>query len=102
MIDSGSSIVHEGSVRRVRHSTRHWMALGGTSQSRRSLAPKACYELDEISPVMQGFVIDRVAAGRVGSSLDAKDRALSLDFQRCSDLDPGWHRVQFVLGLDQR
>src|SRR5215471_14907061 len=51
---------------------------------------------------MQGFVIDRAAACRVGSSLNTKDRGLLLDFERCSYLGPGWHCVQFVLGLDQR
>src|SRR5215469_16669624 len=68
----------------------------------RSLSDEACHKLDEISPVMQGFVIDRAAASRVGSSLNTKDRGLLLDFQRCSDLDPRWHCIQLVLGLDQR
>src|SRR5215831_15339406 len=70
--------------------------------SMRNLSDETRHKLDEISPVMQGFVIDRAAACRVGSSLNAKDRGLLLDFQRCSDLNPGWHSVQLVLGLDQR
>ena len=65
-----------------------------------SLSDKACHKLDEISTVMQRFVIDRTSASRVGGSLNAKDWGLWLDFQRCSDLDPGWHCVQFVLGFD--
>ena len=68
----------------------------------RNLPDEACHKLDEISPVMQGFVIDRAAACRIGSSLNAKDRSSWLDFQRCSDLDPGWHSVQFVLSLNER
>src|SRR5215472_12646111 len=67
-----------------------------------NLSDEACHKLDEISSVMQGFVIDRAAASRVGSSLNTKDRGLLLDFQRCSDLDPRWHCIQLVLGLDQR
>ena len=68
----------------------------------RSLSYEACHKLDKISSVMQCFVIDRAPTRRVGSSLNAKDRSLLLDFQRGSDLDPGWHCVQFVIGLDQR
>src|SRR5215469_5605686 len=75
-------------------------STGDTSMT--NLSVKARHKLDEISPVMQGLVIDRAAACRIGSSLNAKDRRLWLDFQRCSDLDPSWHSVQFVLGLDQR
>ena len=66
------------------------------------LSDEACHKLDEISPVVQGFVVDRAAACRIRGSLNAKDRGLLLDLQRCSDLDRGWHCVQFVLGLDQR
>ena len=68
----------------------------------RNLSDEACHKLDEISAVMQCFVIDWAAACRVGSSLNTKDRGLVFDFQRCSDLGPGWHCVQFVPGLDQR
>src|SRR5215831_20620185 len=74
----------------------------GNIRSMRNLSDEPCHKLDEISSVMQRFVIDRAAACRVGSSLNAKDRGLWLDFQRCSDLDPGWHCVQLVLGLNQR
>jgi hypothetical protein len=45
------------------------------SFSTRSLSDKACDESDEISPVVECFVIDRTAACRVGSSFDAKNRA---------------------------
>src|SRR5215469_2624866 len=84
------------------HSTRHWIVLvAGTCQSM-DLSDEACHKLGKISPVMQCFVIYRPAACRIGSSLNAKDRGPWLDFQRCSDLDPGWHCVQLVLRLNQR
>src|SRR5215469_5589341 len=41
----------------------------------RNLSDEACHKLDEISPVMQCFVVNRAAPCRVGSSLNAKDRA---------------------------
>jgi hypothetical protein len=43
--------------------------------SPRSLSDKACDESDEISPVVECFVIDWTAACRVGSSFNAKNRA---------------------------
>src|SRR5258708_20998646 len=70
--------------------------------STRHLSNQACHELDEIPSVVQPFVIDWTAACRVRSSLNAKDRAALLDFQRRSDFRLGWHCVQFVLGLNQR
>jgi len=41
----------------------------------RNLSDEACDELDEISPVVQCFVIDWTAACRVRSSFNAKNRA---------------------------
>src|SRR6266446_5073959 len=70
--------------------------------STRNLSDQAGHELDEISPVMQLFVIDRTAACRVGSSFNAKDRAALLDFQCRSYFGLSWHCVQLVLGLNQR
>src|SRR6266852_1730169 len=68
----------------------------------RHLSNQACHELDEIPSVVQPFVIDWTAACRVRSSLNAKDRAALLDFQRRSDFGLGWYCVQLVLGLNQR
>jgi len=48
--------------------------------SARSLSDKACDESDEISPVVQCFVIDWTAACRVGSSFNAKNRAPCFHF----------------------
>src|SRR5882724_2789919 len=70
--------------------------------STRHLSNQACHELDEIPSVVQPFVIDWTAACRVRSSLNAKDRAALLDFQRRSDFGLGWYCVQLVLGLNQR
>src|SRR5258707_4844817 len=70
--------------------------------SRRNLSDQSGHELDEISPVMQLFVIDWTAACRVGSSFNAKDRAALLDFQCRSYFGLSWHCVQLVLGLNQR
>src|SRR5258705_12023256 len=70
--------------------------------STRHLSNQACQELDEIPSVVQHFVIDWTAACRVRSSLNAKDRAALLDFQRRSHFGLGWYCVQLVLGLNQR
>jgi hypothetical protein len=46
----------------------------------RSLSDEARHELGEIASVMQPFVVDRVAARRVGGSFNTKDWTPLLDF----------------------
>src|SRR6266403_4125484 len=70
--------------------------------STRNLSDESGHELDEISPVMQLFVIDWTPACGVGSSFNPKDRASRFHFQRRGDFRLGWHCVQLVLGLNQR
>src|ERR1700758_4195471 len=70
--------------------------------SARSLSDKACDESDEISAVVECFVIDWTAACRVRSSFNAKNRAPWFHFQRSGNLLLSGHCVQLVLRLDQR
>src|SRR5258707_1753056 len=69
--------------------------------STRTLSDQSGHELDEISPVMQLFVIDWSPACGVGSSFNPKDRASRFHFQRRRDIGFSWHCVQLVLGLNQ-
>src|SRR5260370_7724284 len=68
--------------------------------SRRTLSDQSGHELDEISPIMQLFVIDWTPACGVGSSFNPKDRASRFHFQRRRDIGFSWHCVQLVLGLN--
>src|SRR5215470_12034836 len=68
----------------------------------RNLSYKARDESDEISAVVQCFVIDGTAACRVRGSFNAKNRASWFHFQRAGNLVFGGDCVQFVLRLDQR
>src|SRR6266481_2293755 len=70
--------------------------------SRRNLSDQSGHELDEISPVMQLFVIDWTPSRGVGSSFNPKDRASRFHFQRRGDIGFSWRCVQLVLGLNQR
>src|SRR5467141_2077517 len=70
--------------------------------STRNLSDQSGHELDEISPVMQLFVIDWMPACGVRSSFNPKDRASRFHFQRRRDIGFSWHCVQLVLGLNQR
>ena len=71
-------------------------------RSRRNLSDQSGHELDEISPVMQLFVIDWTPACGVGSSFNPKDRASRFHFQRRGDISFSCHCVQLVHGLNQR
>jgi len=51
---------------------------------------------------MQLFVIDWTPTCGVGSSFNPKDRASRSHFQRRGDIGFSCHRVQLVLGLNQR
>src|ERR1700758_1624090 len=70
--------------------------------SARNVSVEAGDESDEISAVVECFVIDGTVAGRVGSSFNAKNRAPWFHFERPGNLLLGGHCVQFVLRLDQR
>jgi predicted NUDIX family NTP pyrophosphohydrolase len=70
--------------------------------STRNLPDQSGHKLGEISPVVQLFVIDWTPACGEGSSFNPKDRASWFHFQRRGDIGFSCHRVQLVLGLNQR